>query len=114
MSHWAEIDDNNIVVRVLVGDNNSPDEGEAMMNSLGGRWVKTSYNANFNGFRKNFAGIGGYYDEAKDAFIPPKPYNSWVLDEEICRWVPPTPYPTPSVTYYWDEITDNWKEMTNE
>jgi len=58
MSHWAEIDENNIVLRVLVGDNSEPDEGQAFMESLGGTWVKTSYNAATNGFRKNSEGIG--------------------------------------------------------
>lgn len=86
MSHWAEIDENNIVLRVLVGDNSKPDEGEAFMNSLGGTWVKTSYNGNI---RKNYAGIGYTYDEARDAFIAPKPDchpDLVTLDEETCRW----------------------------
>jgi hypothetical protein len=89
MSHWAEIDENKIVIRVLVGDNNSPDEGESFMNSLGGTWVKTSYNAATNGFRKNFAGIGFEYDSYRDAFIAPKPtcHPSTVLfNEEKCTW----------------------------
>ena len=91
MSHWAEIDDNKIVLRVLVGNNNSQDEGEAFMNSLGGTWVKTSYNGNI---RKNFAGIGYTYDEARDAFIAPKPEchpDLVTLDEETCRWNCPDP-----------------------
>ena len=66
MSHWAEIDSNNKVIRILVGDNNEPDEGEAFMNSLGGTWIKTSYNGNIRG---KFAGIGDFYDEASDIFI---------------------------------------------
>jgi hypothetical protein len=70
MSHWAEIDDNNLVIRVLVGDNNAEDEGQAMMESLGGTWVKTSYNGTI---RYNFAGIGYKYDSIDDAFIPPMP-----------------------------------------
>jgi hypothetical protein len=88
MSHWAEIDSNNIVLRVLVGDNNEADEGEAFMNSLGGTWVKTSYNARTNGFRKNYAGIGYSYDAARDAFIAPKPecHESVVFDEATCTW----------------------------
>jgi hypothetical protein len=72
MSHWAEIDENNIVLRVTVGDNNDPagDEGYSwLINNLGGRWIQTSYNANF---RKNFAGIGMIYDEELDEFLPPK------------------------------------------
>lgn len=84
MSHWAEIDENNIVVRVLVGDNNEADEGEAFMNSLGGTWVKTSYNGNI---RKNFAGIGFTYDETLDAFIAPKPIEGeWILNRQTCKW----------------------------
>jgi hypothetical protein len=85
MSHWAEIDENKTVLRVLVGNNNSADEGESFMNSLGGTWVKTSYNGNI---RKNFAGIGYTYDEARDAFIAPKPncHNDVTLDEETCIW----------------------------
>jgi hypothetical protein len=86
MSHWAEINDQNIVIRVLVGDNNLPDEGEAFMNSLGGTWVKTSYNGNI---RKNFAGISYLYDEARDAFIAPEPANQIGFDEETCRWIMP-------------------------
>jgi hypothetical protein len=70
MSHWAEIDENSKVIRVLVGDNNEPDEGESFMNSLGGTWVKTSYN---NKVRFNFAGIGDTYDPIDDAFIKPMP-----------------------------------------
>lgn len=86
MSHWAEIDNTNTVIRVLVGDNNLPDEGEAFMNSLGGTWLKTSYNGNI---RKNFAGIGYTYDETRDAFIAPKPDNQIGFDEETCRWIVP-------------------------
>lgn len=86
MSHWAEIDENNIVLRVLVGDNNESDEGEAFMKSLGGTWVKTSYNGNI---RKNYAGIGYTYDAGRDAFIAPKPEchpDLVTLDEDKCQW----------------------------
>ena len=83
MSHWAEIDSNNTVLRVLVG-NNYGDEGEAFMNSLGGTWVKTSYNGNI---RKNFAGIGYAYDATRDAFIPPACHEIAILDEETCLWI---------------------------
>jgi hypothetical protein len=86
MSHWAEIDENNIVLRVLVGDNNEPDEGEAFMNSLGGTWVKTSYNSTI---RKNFAGIGFAYDAIRDAFIAPEPEGNIGFDEETCQWLMP-------------------------
>lgn len=88
MSHWAEIDDTNTVIRVLVGDNNLPDEGKAFMNSLGGTWVKTSYNGNT---RKNFAGIGDTYDATRDAFIAPEPDNQIGFDEETCQWIVPEP-----------------------
>jgi hypothetical protein len=85
MSHWAEIDETNTVVRVLVGNNSEPDEGEAFMNSLGGVWVKTSYNGNI---RKNFAGVGYTYDADRDAFIAPKPdcHDTVTFDEETCTW----------------------------
>jgi len=84
MSHWAEIDENNIVVRVLVGDNNEPDEGETFMNSLGGTWVKTSYNKTI---RKNFAGIGYFYNADIDAFVPPKCHDEATLDNETANWI---------------------------
>jgi hypothetical protein len=86
MSHFAELDENNVVVRVLVGDNNMPNEGyDWFVETLGGRWVQTSYNGNF---RKNYAGIGYTYDESRDAFIPIKPAEGeYTLDEDTCRWV---------------------------
>ena len=108
MSHWAEIDENNIVLRVLVGNNSEPDEGEAFMNSLGGTWVKTSYNG---AIRKNFAGIGMSYDAERDAFIAPQPYPSWTLNEETCKWQAPVPYPTDGIIYKWDEETIDWKAI---
>jgi hypothetical protein len=86
MSHWAEIDQDNIVIRVLVGDNNALDEGQSFMESLGGTWIKTSYNGNI---RKNFAGIGYSYDSVRDAFIPPKPLKATGFDENTCQWIVP-------------------------
>ena len=86
MSHWAEIDENNVVIRVLVGNNDETDEGESFMKSLGGVWIKTSYNATI---RKNFAGIGYTYDEDRDAFIAPEPPNQIGFDEETCQWIVP-------------------------
>jgi hypothetical protein len=89
MSHWAELDDNNKVIRVLVGDNNDPagDEGyQWLIDNLGGTWVQTSYN---NNFRFNYAGIGFSYDEVRDAFIAPEPDNAIGFDEETCRWITP-------------------------
>jgi hypothetical protein len=86
MSYWAEIDKDNIVLRVLAGNNNDPagDEGyQWLVDNLGGVWIKTSIN---NKIRKNFANIGYYYDELLDAFIPPKPSEDCVLNKETCRW----------------------------
>ena len=95
MSHWAQLDENNIVIAVTVGDNNDPsgDEGYGwLVKNVGGIWIKTSYN---NNIRKNYAGIGYKYDLEKDAFIAPKPQAiikndgqqiDWILDEDTCRW----------------------------
>ena len=118
MSHWAEIDNTNTVIRVLVGDNNDPagDEGyQWLIDNLGGTWIKTSYNAATNGFRYNYAGIGFTYDAERDAFIAPKPFNSWTLDEATCRWQAPTPMPTTEGKfYYWSEDDLSWREITND
>jgi len=112
MAHWAEIDENNIVIRVTVGSNDEPDEGyQWLMDNLGGTWIQTSYN---NNFRKNFAGIGFTYDEGRDAFIPPKPFDSWVLDEATCLWAAPIPYPEDGGEYTWDEDSGDWVEVVNE
>lgn len=89
MSHWAELDQDNKVIRVLVGDNNDPagDEGYSwLVDNLGGVWVKTSYNATI---RKNYAGIGFTYDAERDAFIAPEPENATGFDEETCQWIMP-------------------------
>ena len=89
MAHWAELDANNIVLRVTVGDNNDPngDEGyKWLLDNLGGTWIKTSYN---NNIRKNFAGEGYTYDAVRDAFIEPKPDNATGFDETTCRWIVP-------------------------
>jgi hypothetical protein len=83
MSHWAEIDETGLVLRVLVGDNNEPDEGQAFMESLGGTWVKTSYTGSI---RKNFAGVGYTYMGAIDAFVAPKCHDEATLNLETCRW----------------------------
>ena len=112
MAHFAELDENNIVLRVLVTDNDYPNEGyDWLVETLGGTWVQTSYNATI---RKNFAGVGYTYDSERDAFIEPKPFESWELDEETCRWVAPTAYPTDGKIYTWNEETLNWIEATNE
>jgi hypothetical protein len=98
MAHWAEIDENNIVLRVLVGNNDDSDEGyQWLIDNLGGTWIKTSYNS-FGGvhqlggvpLRKNYAGIGYIYDSERDAFIPPKPDGvGWILNENSCLWENP-------------------------
>jgi hypothetical protein len=115
MAHFAEIDGNNIVIRVIVVNNNDclnsdGEEDEAVgiafcKSLLNGEWIQTSYNANF---RKNYAGIGYRYDADRDAFIPPSPYNSWILNEETARWDPPSPMPTDGNIYYWDEENVAW------
>jgi hypothetical protein len=106
MSHFAEIDNNNFVVRVLVGSNSESNEAyDWFIDNLGGKWIQTSYNGNI---RKNYAGIGFTYDAGRDAFIPPKPYDSWLLDEETCQWKAPTPYPDDGLMYTWNEETTSW------
>ena len=105
MAHWAEVDNDNKVVRVLVGDNNDPagDEGyQWLINNLGGTWIKTSYNHNI---RKQFAGIGFTYDSVADVFIAPQPYASWSLDENF-DWQPPSP--RPDGLFYWSEDLQEW------
>lgn len=110
MAHWAEIDADNIVARVLVGDNNEPDEGYSwLIGNLGGTWIQTSYNAATNGFRKHYAGIGYTYDPTLDAFYPPQPYPSWTLDAD-CNWQPPTPRPEGDAFYTWNETTQEWEK----
>ena len=109
MAHFAEIDENNVVTRVLVTDNNDPngDEGyQWLLDNLGGTWVKTSYNGNI---RKNYAGIGYTYNEELDAFVPPKPFESWTLNGETALWEAPVPYPADGILYSWDEDAAQWQ-----
>jgi len=111
MAHYAELDDNNRVIRIIVIDNDhEPTEadGIAYCENLfkGGRWIKTSYNASI---RKNFAGIDFIYDHKNDAFIPPKPFPSWVFNQTNYRWTAPIAYPSDNGNYYWDEYTQSWK-----
>ena len=120
MAHFAQLDDDNVVLQVIVVHNNdckdadgneSEAVGVAFCKSLLGeitRWKQTSYNASM---RKNYAGIGCMYDPIRDAFIPPKPYPSWVLDEATCRWEAPVPYPQDGKMYQWDEATTSWVEV---
>lgn len=100
MAHFAQIDENNIVIQVVVTDNNdlNGDEGyQWLIDTFGGRWIKTSYNTIGNvhrlggtPLRKNYAGKRYFYDEQRDAFIGPKPYPDWILDEETCVWKVPS------------------------
>ena len=104
MSHFAEIKDG-IVQRVIVAEQNFINSG-AVGDSF--NWVQTSYN---NNFRKNFAGIGYTYDADRDAFIPPKPFASWVLDEDSCLWEAPIPRPDDGNQYVWNEETQAWDQI---
>jgi len=119
MAHWAKLDENNIVLEVNVVNNNelldengqeSEQKGIDFLTSWSGgysNWKQTSYNGNF---RKNYAGMGFTYDSGRDAFIPPKPYNSWILNEDTCLWDSPVPYPTDGKLYHWNEETSSWVE----
>ena len=115
MSHFAKLD-NNIVTEVIVAEQDFIDSGVVGDSSL---WVQTSYNTYGNvhklggtPLRKNYAGIGYTYDASRDAFIPPKPYNSWVLNETTCQYDAPVAMPTDDKQYTWDETTTNWVEVT--
>lgn len=120
MSHWSEIDENSIVARVVVGDNNDPNNDEGykwIVDNLGGTWIKTSYNTQrgvhlLGGtpLRKNFGETGSYYDKDLDIFIPPKPYQSWVFNEEDSNWDPPVPMPADEKSYFWNEESVSWVE----
>jgi hypothetical protein len=112
MAHFAELDENNIVVRVVVVPDEQEHRGQDYLATdvgLGGTWVQTSYNARI---RKNYAGVGHLFDEARDAFISPKPFESWLLDESTCQWSPPVARPTDGKTYIWNEETLSWDSYT--
>jgi hypothetical protein len=120
MAHFAELDENNIVTRVIVVNNTELlDEngieqeqiGINFCNSLfGGNWIQTSYNGSF---RVRFAGNGFYYDSYNDVFVPPKPFPSWLFSDNTFDWIPPIEYPDDGNIYYWDEETTNWIEAEN-
>ena len=112
MSHWAELDENNQVLRVLVGDNNDPagDEGYSwLIDNLGGNWVKTSYNGNIRG---TYAGIGYSYNTEEDIFVAPQPYPSWTRNGSF--WQAPVAYPTDGLMYQWVEADLNWQAIKIE
>jgi hypothetical protein len=112
MSHFAKVCDG-IVTQVIVAE---PEFFTTFVDSSPGEWIQTSYNT-YGGqhpegrpLRKNYAGIGYTYDRVRDAFIPPKPYASWILNEDTCLWDAPVAYPTDGKMYAWDEATTNWVE----
>ena len=118
MAHFAQLDSNNVVTQVIVvGNSDTADAngvekehiGAAFCERLfGGTWKQTSYNGSI---RKNYAGIGYTYNAGLDAFVPPKPYASWVLNNDTAQWDAPTPMPTDDKKYSWDEATTSWVEM---
>ncbi len=111
MAHFAEIDDRNIVKRVIVVDNSLESIGSQWCHdTFGGTWIQTSYNSTI---RKNFASAGYYYNPILDAFIPPQPFMSWTLDETTCNWKSPIPYPEDGNVYRWNEFTRNWQQIAN-
>ena len=111
MSHFAKINENNIVTQVIVAE-------QDFMDMIQGEWIQTSYNT-YGGkhllggtpLRYNYAGIGYIYNREHDAFYAPQLYNSWILNKETFIWEPPIPYPTDGKMYYWDESIINWKEI---
>ena len=123
MAHFAKVN-NGIVEQVIVAE---PEFFDTFVDSSPGQWIQTSYNTrggvHYNpetgepsadqskALRKNYAGIGYSYDAQRDAFIPPKPYASWVLDEQTCTWSSPIPYPTDGKYYSWDEANQAWVEV---
>lgn len=120
MAHFAKIGIDNVVLEVLVVNNvdtmtpqgeEREEIGVEFLQKLTGHaaWKQTSYNGNF---RKNYAGIGYTYDSGRDAFIPPKPFNSWTLNETTCNWEAPVAYPTDGAMYKWNEDVTNWELIT--
>jgi hypothetical protein len=111
MSHFAKVE-NGIVTHVIVAEQDVIDSG-----IFGAGWVQTSYNTRGGQhpegrpLRKNYAGVGYTYDTQRDAFIPPKLFASWTLDEETCQWCPPFPCPDSDKPYRWDESEQNWVEV---
>ena len=116
MSHFAKLDENNIVTFVTVGRQQDDGLEAELSERTGDVYKQTSYNTSggvhsLGGtpFRKNYAGIGFTYDAERDAFISPKPYESWVLDEETCQWEAPVPYPDDGLMYSWNEEVTDWE-----
>jgi hypothetical protein len=128
MAHFAKLDENNVVVFVTVGRQEDDGKEHELYERTGDVYKQTSYNTYGNihytdgkpsknqsrALRKNYAGIGFTYDFQRDAFIPPKPYESWVLDETTCLWVAPIDYPADGGSYTWDESEGDWVEVIDE
>lgn len=122
MAHYAFLDENYIVTEVIVGKDESNFDWERHYGDIRGQLCKrTSYNTiggvhttGGTPFRKNYAGIGFTYDETRDAFIPPKPFNSWILNETSCCWEAPIAYPNDGNLYSWNEETTSWMPINNE
>lgn len=118
MAHFAQLDENNVVLQVIVVANKDTSDafgvekeyiGAAFCERLfGGTWKQTSYNGKI---RKNYAGIGYTYNQEIDAFVPPKPYASWLLDAETAQWYPPTPHPADGAMYIWNESNTSWDRI---
>ena len=115
MAHFAKVE-NGIVTRVIVAE---PEFFDTFIDSTAGKWIQTSYNT-YGGqhpegrpLRMNYAGIGFTYDKEMDAFIPPKPYDSWLLNENTCLWESPVPYPEDGKEYEWNEQITGWIEKDN-
>jgi len=115
MAHFAKLDANNVVIFVTVGRDEDDGKEAELTARTGDVYKQTSYNTHggvhaLGGtpYRKNYAGLGFIYDAQRDAFIAPKPYPSWVLNEDSCLWVAPVPMPTDDHHYFWDEATTSW------
>lgn len=117
MAHFAKVE-NGTVTQVIVAE---PEFFDTFVDTTPGEWIQTSYNT-YGGehllggtpLRKNYAGVGFTYDADKDAFIPPKPFESWVLNETTCLWEAPVAMPDDGNFYDWDEETTNWVEVTTD
>ena len=116
MAHFAKVN-NGIVEQVIVAE---PEFFDTFVDTSPGEWIQTSYNTHGGHhpegrpLRKNYAGIGYTYDSQRDAFIPPKPYPSWLLNEDTCLWDAPVAYPDDGKMYQWDEATTSWVEVQPE
>jgi hypothetical protein len=126
VAHFAKLDSNNVVIFVTVGRDEDNGKEAELTARTGDVYKQTSYNTRggvhyqadgtpsadqSKAFRKNYAGLGYTYDAGRDAFIPPKPFNSWVLNETTCLWDAPVAYPTDGKRYTWDEATTSWVEV---